>query len=359
VSHRVHKTGFPGRGAGGASTGYPGVPAITNVDIAVDGTNTTDAYPIISNALQSGPDGTAGNWRRYRLVPTGGSVVRMTAAAQVSTKSYFILDLNGCELRIDSAAVFDQLHGGVLFGHGYLGFWDGGVHHAILTNGTLTGNNPSPGVYSAAREAQANVEIAGGGTTTPCHDIKIYNLTMKNAGGDNLKVGGSGDVAYNIDGYNNNCLNAGRNGYSVIFGHDLTWGTLGANTHGPCGYNCTDVEPNASSNPCSNVFMDNNSWTSFSNAFFSLNGTSTVSAFDNIKLRNNTISGNHLYCVANNAASRPTNIEITGNRSTAAAVAGPAFIFAHIDGLKYLSPANTQPLSSGALASVTDCTAVS
>jgi hypothetical protein len=49
------------------------------------------------------------------------------------------------------------------------------------------------------------------------------------------------------------------------------------------------------------------------------------------------------------------DIIVTGNRSTVAA-AGPRLYFAHIDGLTITG--NVQPLTSGPLSSVVDCTGV-
>lgn len=335
-------------------TQYPGVPAFVTTTINVDGTNTTDEAANISNAVAAAASGSSTVWRRFLLQPSGGSTVRISQAVQIATKSYFVLDLNACTLKTDSGAAFTQLTAGIVLGHAFGGFWDGGITNFIVTNGTLWQNNPSPGVYAVAREGQANLEIAGGTTSTPCHDGKVYGMTLRGAGGDNIKLGGTGDIVYNIDGWNNTCLDAGRMGYTVIYGHDLTWGTLGANTHGACGYACIDIEPNVTANPCSAIDVAGNTWTTWVQEFAALNGSSTTSNFDNIKIRNNTISGASLSTRFDNTAVRSTNIYFTGNTSTAGAVAGPVLLFADIDTLRVTG--NTQSLSSGALVSTTSCT---
>jgi hypothetical protein len=338
---------------------YPNVPAYTTTTINVDGTNTTDEYANINAAIAAVGSGSSSSYHRFLLNPSGGTTVKMSGALQIANKSYWILDLGGATLKTVSGAAFTQLTGGIVVGHGYGGFWDGNADHFVITNGTLWQNNPSPGVYSVTRESQANIEIAGGGTSTPCHHGSIYNMVLRGAGGDNIKLGGDGDITYNVDGFLNNCIDAGRVGYTVIYGHDHTWGTFGRNTHGACGYNCWDIEPNVASNPSSAIYIDNNTWTTWSNAFGGVNGSSKNCAFDDIRIRNNSITGGSLLTVLNNAASRPTNIVYTGNVSTGSSVAGPVLLFAHIDGLVYQSTPNTQPLSSGAIASVSDCTSVS
>lgn len=339
------------------SFSYPGVLSYVTTDINVDGTNTTDEMANISNAIAAAASGSASVWRRFRLVPSGGTTVRMTGALQVASKHHFILELNGCTLKTDSGAAFNQLTGGIVLGHAFGGAWSGAVNNFIITNGTLWQHNPSPGVFATAREQQANIEIAGGGTANACHDGLIYNMTLRGAGGDNLKLGGTDDLTYNIHGYSNNCIDCGRMHFTVIFGHDHTWGTLGANTHTNCGYACIDIEPNlgGTANDCKNIFVDGNTYGTWSQEFIAINGSGAAYAFDNIKVRNNLVTGSSLKAVMNNAAARPSNIEISGNVSQVS-VAGPVLLCAHIDGLTIIH--NTQPLSSGVLSSISDCTTV-
>lgn len=338
---------------------YPGVLSFVTTTINVDGTNTTDETANISNAIAAAASGSASVWRRFLLVPSGGTTVKISSALQISTKHHFILDLGGCTLKTIAGAAFNQLTAGIVLGHGFGGFWDGGVNNFIITNGTLWQNNPSRGVYSVAREQQANIEIAGGTTVNPCHDGLIYGMTLQGAGGDNLKLGGTDDLTYNIHGFRNTCPDAGRMGFTVIYGHDHTWGTLGANTMGDFGYGCIDIEPNSggTNNDCTNIFVDNNTWNSWVQLFASINGSSTPYAFDNIKIRNNLVANDSLKCFFNNTAVRTTNLELSGNRSTGAAVSGPVVLCDHIDGLTIIH--NTQPLLSGSLSSIAaNCTAV-
>lgn len=336
---------------------YPGVLSFVDTVINVDGTNTTDESANISNAMSAAASGSALVYRRFILNPSGGHVVKLgSGAVQLATKHHFIFDLNGCELRTIAGAAFNQLTAGIVFGHGFGSFWAGGITNFILCNGQLTQNNPSPGAYLLARESQANLEIAGGGTATPCHDGLIYGMTMTGAGGDNVKLGGTDDLTYNIHGYDNDLLDCGRMHYSVIYGHDHTWGTLGANRHDNCGYACIDIEPNTggTNNDCTNIFVDGNQFGSWVQEWLAINGSNTTYLFDAIKVRNNLVTGGSLKVISTAAASRPQNVEISGNASLVT-VAGGAGVMAvsHHDGLRIVH--NTQPLSSGSLVNDVDC----
>jgi len=334
-----------------SGTQYPGVSSFVTTTINVDGTNTNDEFANICSVIAGTAGGSGSTYRRFLLNGVGGTIVRMSAALQISPKDRFILDLGGCTLKTDVGAAFTQLTGGIVLGHAYLGFWDGGVTNFIITNGTLWQNNPAPGVYSGARESQANLEIAGGGVATPCHDGLIYNMTFRGAGGDTVKFGGSGDIVYNIRGYNNVSLDTGRMGISVIYGHDIYWND---NTQGPCGYNCWDIEPNIAANPSDRIYIRRNTYSTWGiGQFGSINGSSTASPFSEIYIEDNLITGKHMQMTNNNGASRTAGLYIRRNRSLVAA-AGPIILCSFIDTLRVQE--NTQPLLSGVLGTYTNNT---
>ena len=144
-------------------------------------------------------------------------------------------------------------------------------------------------------------------------------------------------------------VSVGRNGVSVIAGSDVLVERVTLDQN---GYSMFDIEPNTSDQGASNVrFLDNTAGT-WTNSFLSADGAAG-SVVNGITVSGNTVTGKSLLTAIGLA--RRQNVVFTNNTSRVTA-SGPVLRFAHVDGLTITG--NTQPLSSGSLASITDSTSV-
>jgi hypothetical protein len=118
------------------------------------------------------------------------------------------------------------------------------------------------------------------------------------------------------------------------------------------GYCTFDIEPNVSTESATNIRLLDNTAGTWTNSFLSAEGA-PGSVVSGLTISGNSVTGGSLLTAIGLA--RRQNIVFTNNRSTVAAW-GPVLRFAHIDGLTVTG--NVQPLSSGALVSITDSTGV-
>lgn len=315
---------------------------------------TTATYTIGPAQFASSPTDVSAAMNAYLLTVPDGSTIQWPVAGdftlsqglQLSNRHNLILDGRGTTLRVQAGASgANQLASSIIVGHAYGGSWTLGATDIQIHDFILVGNNPTPGVFTSGTEAQANLEMTG------CTRLEVYNITGSGAWGDFLFVEDITDGWF----HNNTGTNAGRNGASVISGNRVLIETSAFTTS---GYNTFDVEPNTSAQACYNIVIRTNTAAMWSNAFMGVDGSHTGAPIHGVTVTGNSISGKSLLTVASNGGvgAHMTNIAVTNNTSTAAAVAGPVLIFGYTDNVT--ASGNTQPLSSGSLVSTTSCTNV-
>jgi len=307
------------------------------VPSSIDATGATDASAALNAFVATVPDGS--------IIAFGaGTTYRLDQGIQFANRHNLVFVGNGATLKVGaSASGNDQLASSFVVGHQYGGYWAGGNTDIAIRDFILVGNSPTPGVF-AGGEHLASFEVEGAERVeiTNCHSSAYY--------GDFVKVGGSTSVWV----HDNTIPTVGRNGGTIISGRDITFER---NAFGVVGYCVFDIEPNNTSEATHNAKFLSNTAASWGTAFVSIEGSHTGASIDGILVDSNIVTGSFIGTVIDNGGTaRMKNISITNNKGEKA-VAGPAFIFAHIDGLRVTG--NIQPLSSGVLASVTDCTGVS
>jgi hypothetical protein len=224
--------------------------------------------------------------------------------------------------------------------------WTGNTGITIR-NFVLVGNSPTPGVYDSSWEHASAVTIVAG------RDVEIANITVSGVGGDGLTLSGvAPDWPDGIRFHDSHVISSGRMGVAVVAGRNLTVERVKFDT---VGYHVFDIEPNDTTQGASNVKFLNNtigSWTHPLGFFFAADGA-PGSAVEGVTVSANVVTGGSLG--ADVTVSRRRDIVFTNNTSKVA-VAGPVLTFAHVDGL--ILTGNVQPLTTGVLASVLDCTRV-
>jgi hypothetical protein len=210
---------------------------------------------------------------------------------------------------------------------------------------SLVGASPTPGVYISGDEDAYGVYAYG------ATDLEIANVTISGVYGDGINVD---DWSSGVWFHNSHVISAGRMGFTILAGQNVM---VQQNEFDTVGYGLFDIEPWETSGGATNVqFLDNTAGTigmpRGQGFFFGADGVAG-SSISSVTVSGNTITGYSLDTYVNVA--RRENIVFTNNTSTAAVV-GPVLRFADIDGLTVTG--NVQPLTSGSLASITDCTGV-
>lgn len=312
---------------------------------------TTATYTITGGQFAATPTDISAALNAYLLTVPDGSTIQFPVAAdytlsqgiQLSNRHNLILDGRGTTLRVQAGASgASQLASSIITGHAYGGSFSLGATDIQIHDFTLVGNNPTPGVFTSGTEAQANLEMTG------CTRLEVYNITGSGAWGDFIFVE---DI---IDGWfhNNTGTNAGRDGVSVISGTRVL---VESTSFGTCGQNIIDIEPNNSSQACTNITVRNCTATTWANAFLGIEGSHTGAPIHGVVISGNTTGKSLLTVVDNGNTSRMTNIAFTNNTSSAGSVAGPVLKFSHVDGATITG--NTQ-VHTGALYQIIDCTTV-
>jgi len=309
-------------------------PAGIPVPASIDATGTTDASAALVSFVATVPDGST-------IVFKAGGVYRMDTGLRFSNRHDLTFDGNGATLKSNgvSACARDCS----------LFYLREDNTRITIRNFTLVGNSPTPGIYSENWGQASAITIVGGG------DVEIANVTVSGVGGDGLTL--SGVAPYWPDGisfHDSHVVSSGRMGIAVVAGRNVTVERV---TFFLSGYGVFDIEPNDTTQGASNVKFLNNTVGTVNQVrgkafFFGANGAVGSSVSD-VLVSGNTVTGASLDSYVN--ATRRQTIIFTNNTSAVPA-AGPVLEFAHVDGLTVTG--NVQPLTSGVLASITDCTGV-
>ena len=301
-------------------------PTGTAIPSSIDATGSTDASAALISFVGTVPDGST-------IVFKAGGIYRMDAALKFAHRHNLTFEGNGATLRANGGTT----EASSLF---WLGSYGGGNSGIVIRNFTLVGNSSTPGVYQSGREGAHGILVDSGSA------IEITGVTVRGVWGDCLYVG---SAASGISFHDSTCASNGRNGVTVTSAKNLTVQRVAFPKSGYCTF---DIEPNVSTESASNIkFLDNTAGT-WTNSFLSAEGA-VGSVVNGVTVSGNTVSGGSLLTIID--LSRRQNIVFTNNTSTVPA-SGPVLRFTHIDGLTVTG--NVQPLTSGALASITDSTGV-
>ena len=304
----------------------------------IDATGATDASPALNAFISSVPDGSI-------IAFTAGTTYRLDKGIQFANRHNLVFNGNGATLKVGTGASgSDQLASSFVVGHQYGGFWDGGNTDIAIYDFVLVGNSSTPGVFNSSAEHLASFEIEG------ATRVEISGCRSSAYYGDFVKVG---DNSSSVWVHDNTVPSVGRNGGTIISGRDITFEH---NTFGTVGYCVFDVEPNTAAEATYSAQFLANTATSFDCAFLSVEGSHTGATIDGVVANGNIVTGGSIRTVIDNGGTgRMKNITFTSNQGKKAAD-GAVLVFAHIDGLTV--DGNVQPLTSGPLTKITDCTAI-
>jgi hypothetical protein len=312
-------------------------PVTTNtvtVPGTIDATGASDVSAALQSFIGNTPDGSLINF------PAAG-IYRIDRTVEFFTRHNLILDGNGCTLEYTSIT-------GTTEAYSFLHDSATGGSDIWIRNFVFIGSDPHPEVFTPGTSPTGGEEQHG--VVVKSDRFEVSGCTMSYLWGDGVLVyDGPSDVWI----HDNHIISSGRQGVTVEYGSNVL---VERNAFDASGYITFDVEPNAIGCACSNItFRNNTAGTWGSRAFFAV-GSAASAPIDGVVIDSNTVTGGSLKAYMGNAIStdRITRIVFTNNKGTI--VAGSVISASHIDGLTITG--NDQPLSSGVLASIADCTGV-
>lgn len=340
---------FTTTGSGGLTRPWaaPSTSGTVNISTGIDHTGATD----VTAALQAAIDACPNN--RVLQFPTNASYIyKISGRLKLIGRSNLIIDGGGVTLH----NVSDANAGGAANSYASSFFWwswsETQPSDIWIRNFVASGASPSPGVFQTGEHA-AFVYMNGG------THIEISGITASGLFGDFVTTHvwdtpGPAHGSEYVWVHDNVITNAGRHYISVLSGRHILFEQ---NTGGTTGYGCFDIEPESSSTDVLDVIFRNNTFTSYGfNSWVSINGINANKDVDDIVIQGNHITNKALRLAATFAtANRVQRLSIIGNTSGVSA-AGPQMTIAHVDTLTVTG--NSQPLSSGSLFSISDCTNV-
>jgi hypothetical protein len=324
-----------------APTGRPfPAPATTqtvSVPTTIDATGVSDVSPALNAFVASVPDGSIISFK-------AGGIYRLGAVIRFTDRHNLVFEGNGAMLR--PTGTTDNANNSAF------ALWNYNSD-IVIRNFTIVGQNDQPGVYNSATNENRFGVLVYGGTRT-----EIANVTMLNTWSDYVEVSGTVVSGGEIPGDNvwihdSRMTGGGRMGISAV---TATHVLIERNTFDLTAWVTLDIEPN--------TFDEEVGWITFRDNIIMRGGTMSpefVSARggDNTpNVHDITITGNRTDGTLRtdiDHLSRRRNIIFTNNVALTLTF-GPVIRFAHIDGLTYYG--NVQPLISGSLAWITDCTGV-
>src|SRR5574343_237072 len=295
------------------------------VPATIDATGATDVAGALQTFLASVPDGSVITF------PAGG-IYRLDRGISLQNRHNLVFEGNGATLRLAGSGASMWSTGFVVYGT------PASVSDIAVLDFGIEGSNPRTGaaLYDPAGEAQHGVGVYGGAR------IEVAGCTIRRTWGD-----------------------------AIVAGRDVT---VERNRLDRIGCGVFDIEPDLDAQGADGIaFVDNavGTWGLTPRGTSWFVSAANQSAAPNALVRNvavarNTITGGPPAGTANNLDSpglrvwigrpaRMAGILVEDNVSSYPGK-GPALIFSRIDGLTVRR--NVQPLTSGVLASITDCTGV-
>jgi hypothetical protein len=299
-----------------------------NVPGTIDATGATDASAALNAWIASVPNDST------IIFPEDG-IYRMGSGITLANRTGLTFIGNGTTLRSNAGT----LNTDSLF---YLNF---GNRNIRIYDFNLVGSSPTPGIWNASGEHAHGICIRGG------YNVDIDHVTISAVWGDGVYVSGLADTVWLHDSTIASC---GRMGVAVTSGKNVTVERCALTA---IGYGAFDIEPNDATQGGVNVKFINNTVGVISQVrgkafFFGANGNADAVISD-VLVDGNTVTGDSLDTYV--TVGRRKRITFTDNTALGSSP-GPVLYFAHVDGLTITG--NTQPLTSGDLASISDCTDV-
>jgi parallel beta helix pectate lyase-like protein len=219
----------------------------------------------------------------------------------------------------------------------------------VIKNLTIKGANSAPGVFDPNHQQDHGIRIDGGS------GVEVANVHLINQQGDGIYMGDRDGLVPWVDGvhvHDTTISGAGRNCIGMVAARNVTVESVAISG---CGYHAFDIEPNTGSEGADHVIWRNSTVrTPVFDYVFASNGY--AGTMTNIRVDSVKVYGKEFRTtVQAKPGYRFANIAIVNNSSDTA-VKGPVMWFKSIDGLTVTG--NSQPLTSGSLASVLDSTSV-
>ena len=323
-----------------------------SVPSSIDSSGATNAGTALQSFINSQPNGTVINFK-------AGGVYRLSRGLNIANRHHLVLVGNGAVLRAAGSNTLNAASPIVI---------EGANSDIVVRGFRIEGNNPDTGtaIYHNGAEGQQGIALYGGTR------IEIAGNIIRKTWGD--AVYANEKIATNswVDGlwvHANTITTIGRSAFTINGAKNVL---LERNDIDQIGGMVMNIEPDLSSQGAINVTFRSNTvgvWgmTPVFTSHFVACANNKVAP--GAVIRGITVTGNLVTEGAPNSTNtnnagglstwigknRTSNITFTNN-STTKAGRGAVFVFEHIDGLTVTG--NTQPLTSGALMSISDSTGV-
>jgi hypothetical protein len=320
------------------------------VPASIDATGRTDASRALQSFVNGVRDGSTIDFK-------AGGTYRLDSALVLSGRRDLTLDGHGATLELEGlTGHYDSV--GIQVRDGSSG--------TTIRGFTMVGNDSEAGTSAACctREAQHGIAVLS------ATDTLIEDMDIRRVWGDCVYVSSSatGGWADGVTFRDSTCSLTGRHGVGIIAGRDIT---VQRNHFDQIGYMIVDIEPNDGSGGAADVLVADNTigtyglTDSFLAAVLSAGGPDTGASVTNVTVTRNSVAGNK---AGYDGAVLGLNIRSKGDRGprsgfvvtdnvAAMTAKGPLMTFTDTSGVTVSG--NTQPLSSGELASFSGCSGVS
>lgn len=310
-------------------------PGTIPVPASINATGASDVSPALTSFLGTVPDGST-------VTFAAGATYRLDRALILYNRRGLTFAGNGATLRINGCDPSDSAFK-----------LDVANDRITIRDFTIVGDNAGGGTSSAYR---AGCETQAGVALYHATNVEISHVTISNVWGDCLYVDeSSGGWSDGVWFHDSVCKLNGRQGVAILAGSHVTVERV---TFDRLAMHVLDIEPYAASGGGTYVTFRANTVSRYGLSpvydpyFFAADGVAGSVVHD-VTVSGNTVSGGTLHTSVQVA--RQGNIVFADNSSTVPGP-GPVLHFAHVDGVTVTG--NSQPLTSGVLASITDCTGV-
>jgi hypothetical protein len=323
----------------------------TKIPETIDATGSRDVHTELQEFVNQVPDGTA-------IVFKAGGRYRMERALWINGKRNLTLEGHGARIDLPRADL----------GWGGMGFHVSNSTGTIIRNLTMVGNNNQAGTSAAccSREGQHGIAVLSSDETL------IENVDIRRIWGDCVYVRHfdeqHGDWSDGLTIRDSTCRLTGRMGVTINAGKNVQ---IDNNVFDDIGYAVIAIEPNSAEEGATGVAIRNNTVGRYSltdNYKGALFYACDAPWGGGAVVRDVTVSGN---TVAGNASGKDgkmvglnlmvcdngvrENFTVTNNTASRS-VAGPVMQFKGVKGVTVTG--NSQPLSSGSLATFSGSTNV-
>lgn len=241
----------------------------------------------------------------------------------------------------------------------------GSASFGIIIEGfVIEGSNPQPGTAMAHR---GRCQHQHGVAIYRSRDVEVRDVAIRKTHGDCLYLSGYGNKRFrwseDVWFHDASCEDTGRMGVAITAGKDVRVERVRFDR---IAIHVFDIEPSLKEGGARNVLFADNQIGTF--GYSPRYGGWVLAADGNLSatvrgvtLRDNVVTGGALDILVGaefhgwDGSRERSDFAVTGNRSTIVAE-GPVMDFRHVDGL--VVAGNIQPLTTGPLTVVTDCTDV-